>query len=290
MGPHGPLSVPLQQLLANNPQPLSQVRAEFPPVKLHRQVLGELLKRPIDEIAEPRTHQEYVDAVTSDPATRTLIYSYDAFFGSRNNALTEEAVYPSMEAKIYPLRVLTANHKATVFLCLQHYTQFIDAEVADHVPLHELTQSYPDYTGFSWMRFVWRLREIWPEALIVIINADELATNWAVIAALVSGQPAPQHLDGIEAYPMSCLAEPGRAAYAQALQTSPPQTIARWVALTSQVFAEFGPCQQINQRGADSAWTKQQIQHSKAAFDENLAALRNLDRVVLAGDFDLGCE
>lgn len=290
LGPHSPMNMPMQKLLIRNRDRLEEVAAEFPDTEMHRTILGHILKLPIDELSDPAAHHNYVENVLTNSSTRIVIYSYDAFFGSRKSVLSEDFVYPSLEKKIRPLRHLMTGQKSTVFLCLQHYTQFVETELKDAVSFQHLVQSFDEDNDFSWMPFVSRLRRAWPEALIVVVDETDLATHWAVVAALVCGHPKVQDFKNISRYAKYRLATEGRKPYRAALKESPPKTIAEWVSTTTRIFQEFGNYEPIVKRVVTSPWSPEQIELSIANLAADLDALKKLENVVLASDYNLEME
>lgn len=284
LGPHCPMSLPLQRLLANNRDALEEVRTEAPKVKLHRQIMAKTLALPTETLAKPQVKQAYVDAVRTQATTRCLIYNYHAFFGSRKNALKAGSLYPSLENKIPPLRQLTDGHQVTVFLCLQHMTQFIELELSHSPHLQHVTETYPKGLDFSWVHFVHRMKTIWPEALVVIIDADKLAQNWAAAAALVTGHPKAHRFQRITRFPLSQLAEDGRGPCRKALKASPPASIPEWTEVMSNFFDTYGPHVPIIRRIIASPWTEDQVAHSKARFTADLDALKAVENVALIDD------
>ncbi len=213
LGPHSEISLPLQRLLTQNSKRLHEVGSEFPPVKLHRETMNKMLKRTVLELASPSAHNEYLTSILEKTETECIIYTYDAFIGSRKNALVDGVLYPSLEKKIYPLRQLTQGHNVTLVLPLQHVVQFIDKELKNVPGLRKKLSSNPGDFSFSWLTFVWRIREAWPEARIVLWDVDEVAYNWPGFVALLTGYSNTLKFSGIENYTASCLAEKGRDSF-----------------------------------------------------------------------------
>ncbi|MCV3272670.1 hypothetical protein [Roseobacter sinensis] len=286
LGPHSPMSVPLQRLLSGNPGMLAEVRTELPQVKLHRNVMAKTLALPIETLAQPRIQQAYIDAVRTQETTRCLIYNYDAFLGSRENALRTGILYRALETKIAPLRQLTLGHQVTVFLCLQHMTQFFERELIRNPHMRHLTETYPEGTDFSWVHFVQRLQEVWPEALVVVLDADTLPQNWAAVAALVTGHPDAHKFHRLLQFPLACLAEEGHAPCREALRRTPPGSVPEWTALMSQVFAEYGTHVPILRKVIASPWSAEQVAHSKERFASDMETLRGMENVALLDDVE----
>lgn len=71
-------------------------------------------------------------------------------------------------------------------MCLQSYAQFVDKELEGHPELRERLHSDPYSLTFSWVPFVSRLQEAWPEENIVIFDSQDLAPKWAAIVAMIS--------------------------------------------------------------------------------------------------------
>lgn len=290
LGPHSPMSVPLQRLLGVNRDALREVGTEFPKAKRHREVLEQTLGLAAEDLADASVHRAYINSVLEHADTKCVIYSYDAFLGSRKNAIKAGFFYPSLEAKIAPLRQLTQGHQATLFLCLQHFTQFVEMELIRSPHLRHIVDNYPKNLDLSWVHFVHRMREAWPEAFIVIIDADELATNWASIAALMTGHAQAQAFNNIEKFPLGRLAEDGRKPYLKAFEATPPESVAEWTERTSQFFAEYGRHVPVIRKVIASPWAPEQVQHSKMKFKADLTNFAAIDNVVLASDLGLQPE
>ncbi|WP_299405893.1 hypothetical protein [uncultured Roseobacter sp.] len=286
LGPHTPLSLPLQRLLARNPDRLLEVGAEFPAAKMHREVLSSILKSPAHELATPAAYQSYVDTVLEYDETERVVYNYDAFIGSRKNALMDGFFYPSMETKIALLRQLTLGQEIALFLCIRHYTAFLEVELQNNELFGELVTSYPDQIDFSWTHFIWRLQKAWPEALLVILDADTLPQNWAPVVSLITGHPETHLFQNIGKYPASCLADAGRRPYLKSMKSKAPGSITEWTDRTSAFFQEFGTQDAILRKVIASPWKPDQVQHSKEKYDADMVALRSLENVVLARDLN----
>lgn len=151
LGPHSPMSVPLQRLLASNRKALHGVGTEFPQVKAHRDIMTRTLGLLKDGLAEDIAHKNYVETVLENKDTSCIIYNYDAFFSSRESAFRSGSLYPRMEKKLAPLKRLTEGQQVTVFLCLQHFTQFVEVELTRSP---HLIGSYSHSVDFSWVAFV----------------------------------------------------------------------------------------------------------------------------------------
>lgn len=284
LGPHSPMSMPLQRLLASNRTALHGVGTEFPQVKAHRDVMTRTLGLLKDGLAEDIAHQNYVETVLESEDTSCIIYAYDAFFSSRESAFRSGSLYPRMEKKLAPLRRLTDGQQVTVFLCLQHFTQFVEVELIRNPHLPHLVGSFPHNVDFSWVDFILRMKEAWPEALLVIVGADDLAVNWAKTVALITGHLDTHNFVNIEEFPLSSLAADGRAPYLEALSASPPSTVPSWTEVTSRFFAEYGHHVPIVRKVVVSPWSDAQIEHSKQKYDADLANLKGLDNVIMASD------
>lgn len=286
LGPHSPLSLPLEKLLGSNADRLREVRAEFPKVRLHRDTLTSSLSLPVEELSDPLTHQAYVSRVTTDPKTSCLIYTYGAFFGGRETALAAGHLYPRLEGKIAPFRQMTTGHQVTIFVCIQDFAQFAEAELIRSPHFKHLTETYPDGMDFSWVHFIYRMREAWPEAFIVIIPADTLAANWAGVAALITGHPSTYNFKNIVRFPVSSLAEDGRAPYLKSFRSEPPTSLSEWVSRTTAFFDEYGADVPIIRKVIASPWSEAQAAHSRERFATNLEALKSIDNVLVAQELD----
>ncbi|WP_299777494.1 hypothetical protein [uncultured Roseobacter sp.] len=286
LGPHSPVPMPLQRLLAANRTLLHDVGTEFPKVQMHRKTMANTLGLLTDGMPDQTAHENYLKMVLEHKDSGCIVYSYGAFLSSRKNALRAGVLYPSLEKKIAPLRRLTDGQRVTVFLCLQHFTQFIELELKRSPHLRHLVDSYPHSLDFSWVHFVCRMRAAWPEALFVILDAENLAVNWAATVALITGHPDTHTFKNIEEFPVSCLAENGRASYLQALKASPPQTVPEWTAITSRFFSEYGSHVPIIRKVIASPWSSNQIEHSKQKYEADLVNLRALDNVIMSSDVE----
>ncbi len=278
------MSVPLQSLLASNRKALRSVGTEFPQVKMHRSVMSRTLGLLKDGLTENVAHDNYLKTVLENKDTGCIIYNFDAFFSSREKAFRSGSLYPRMEKKLAPLRRLTDGQQVTIFLCLQHFTQFVEVELVRNPHLPHLVASFPHKLAFSWVDFVRRMKEAWPEALLVIVDADDLAVNWAKTVALITGHPETHTFDAIEKFPLSCLAEDGRDPYRDALANSPPPTVPSWTAVTSRFFADYGQHVPIVRKVVVSPWSDAQIAQSKQKYEADLADLKTLGNVVMARD------
>jgi len=253
---------------------------------MHREAMNKMLKRNVLELASPTAHDEYVESVLKKTETECIVYTYDAFLGSRKNALVDGVLYPSLEKKIYPIRQLTQGHDVTLFLPLQHVAQFIEKELK-YVPnlRKELYSKSGDFS-FSWLTFVWRIREAWPEAKIVIWNVDEIAINWPGFVALLTGYPNSLSFSGLENYTVSCLAEEGRNAFLSSLKSNPPANIPEWIDITSKHFSKYGKYVPVVERVVASPWSPEQVQHSRKKFAIDMKNCRSIQDVFLAHELD----
>lgn len=286
LGPHTSLSPPLQRLLARNAEMLRQVNAEFPGVKKHRDVLSGFLERPLNQMDSAKTHQSYVDTIRAQHDTRRIIYNYDAFIGSRANALSNGYFYPSLEAKLGPFRQLTHGHTVTIFLCLTHFANFVVTELKNSKQFREWVSGYPAAFDFSWIEFIERIQRVWPEAGIVLLNADKLAENWPLTVSLITGHENPQQFRGIENFPASRLTEAGHINYLKSLKESPPETAVDLAQRTSKFFAEYDSYDEILSKVITSPWSEDQLEHSKHTFDADILSIATMRNVELSHDLD----
>lgn len=282
LGPHSPLSLQLQRLLARNSDRLIEVNSEYPTAKMHREVLAEFLKLPASQLADGDTHQFYVDTVLDHDETRRVIYSFDAFLGSRKDSLGHADAYPSLERKVFPLRHLTNAHKVTVFLCLQSFAQFVDLELEGEPEMHEWLSSDPYNLTFSWVPFVSRLQDAWPEVKIVIFDSQDLAPKWAAVVAMITGHPLAHHFANIADYPSTCMNRKGRIAYRTFLAETPPKTLKKWIEATSFFCQKYGTRYQIPVDTRKDTWTPEQLDYSRQQLEHDFEKLRDLKNVALA--------
>lgn len=235
LGPHSPLSLQLQRLLASSSDRSTEVDSEYPTAKMHREVLAEFLKLPESQLADENTHQMYVDTVLEHDRTRRVIYNFDAFLGSRKNSLEYEKAYPSLERKAFPLLHLTSAQNVTIFMCLQNYVQFVDKELEGHRELRERLHFDPFNLTFSGVPFVSRLQEAWPEVNILIFDSQDLAPKWAAIVAMISGHPLAHFFENITDFPSTFMNKKGRIAYRRHMAEAPSQSLTGSKQLPSSV-------------------------------------------------------
>lgn len=284
LGPHSPLSVPLSKVLKRNADRLAEIETECPPSGFHRNALSKILNLPAAKLSDRNTHEMYVDFMLNKDNTRTLIYNYDAFLGSRKSALKNVDVYPSLEEKVAPLRLLTKAHRATVFLCLQSYTDLIEQELTGAPKLQRSLAANRENLKFSWVPFVSRLQSVWPEVEVVVIEANQLAVQWAAVVALVTGHPQSHLFKGINEFPVMKIEEFGQDPLQKAFAENPPETVGDWIKLSSHFFSEFGYQDPHEDRDYDPVWTLEQSQHAMRQFAADIEALRRMKGVQIASD------
>ncbi|MFC4214039.1 hypothetical protein ACFP4H_23475 [Pseudophaeobacter arcticus] len=284
LGPHSPLSLQLQRLLASNSDRLVEVDSEYPAAKMHREVLAEFLKLPASQLADENTHQMYVDTVLEHDRTRRVIYNFDAFLGSRKSSLEYATAYPSLERKVFPLRHLTSAQNVTIFICLQSYAQFVDKELEGHPELRERLYSDPYNLTFSWVPFVSRLQEAWPEANIVIFDSQDLAPKWAAIVAMISGHPLAHFFANITDFPSTCMNRKGRIAYRRHMAVAPSQSLRDWVEATSFFCQNYGSGSHAPAHSWEETWTPDQLAYSRQVLEQDFEKLRVLKNVSLANE------
>lgn len=284
LGPHSPLSVPLSKVMKRNADRLHEIETECPPSGLHREALSEILKLPEAKLVDGLIHELYVDFVLQNDNTRNIIYNYDAFWGSRKSAFKSMTVYPSMDEKIAPLRLLTKAHRATVFLCLQSYADLVEQELTDAPELQQLLTANSENLQFSWVPFVSRFQAVWPEAEVVIINANELAVHWAAIVSLVTGHPKSYLFRGINDLPLMEIEGFGQEPFRTALAANPPKTVGDWLKLSSQAFSDYGYRDPDEDLDIETTWTLKQSQHSMLRFAADIEAFRKMEGVHVASD------
>jgi hypothetical protein len=284
IGPHSPLSLPLQRILNRNARALLEVDAEFPPERMHRDVLKQSLKLPFSRLLENKTLQSYLDSVLEEDQTRSVIYSFDAFLGSRARSLSSNMTYPSLEKKVAPLRLLTTGSKISLFLCLQKYTDLIDNELKGDPDLRKQLARNVDNLLFSWIPFVKRLSEAWPEANIVILEAAELAPNWAANVGLITGHPDAHEFEGILDFPTSSISKEGKKALLQKTKSAQPASIYEWRKLVRPYFTVYGQTNFNFEQTKNSYWTTEQIEFSGEKFENEIVELVGMNNVFLAND------
>lgn len=289
LGPHSQLSLPFQKLLKRNSQKLLQVKAECPQPAMHRDTLRQVLKLPTADLADKKTHQIYVDAVLDKDDTRCVIYNYGAFLGGGKSALYDEVPYPKLEEKVAPLRILVGEQKATLYICLKTYAEWSTVKARHNSDLGLKLSAAPERLGFSWVPFVERLRSAWPESTLVVLRENELAFHWAAYVALITGHPNAHSFDGIDTFPLSTLANKGKAHLKILRAQSQPKSIRSWINQTMPVVSRFG-LQGITQDiGAGGIWTPSQIAQSEDIFEADFAHFQRMDNLIIAdkliGDF-----
>ncbi|WP_375699689.1 hypothetical protein [Pseudophaeobacter sp. TrK17] len=288
LGPHSPLAVPLQRLLACNSDRLAEVNSEYPGAKMHREVLAEFLKLPVSQLAGGDTHQLYVDTVLEQDQTRRIIYSFDAFLGSRKYSLEYAEAYPSLERKVFPLRHLTKSQNVTIFMCLQSVAQFIDWELEGQPELRKNLISAPYNLAFSWLPFVSRLQDAWPEAKIVIFDSQDLGPKWAAIVAMITGHPLPHYFASIADYPSTCMNRKGRIAFRRFIAETPPKTLEKWIEATSFFCERYGARNRKSDSAFEEIWTPEQLDYSRQVLELDFQKLQGLTNVVLAKELLVG--
>lgn len=282
LGPHSPLSLPLQRLLTKNASMLHSIEAEYPAPKMHREVLSQLLRLPYKTLAEEAVHEDYRTSVLEHDNTRSVLFNFDAFLGSRKNAIVKGEAYPSLEKKVGPIRHLTLHHNVSLFVCLKSFAAFVEDELKDNPDKQQKLASNPGCLNFSWVPLIQRLREAWPEALIVILDAEDLPVHWAANVALFSGHPRPYEFKGIENYVLSCLSENGRKHLSATLRKTPATSIAHWTAMVSKFFEHYGRHEPLLKKLVAGLWTPEQHEFSLEALQEDFYEMEKIENLAMA--------
>ena len=282
LGPHSPLSLPLQRVLTKNAPMLHSIEAEYPAPKMHREVLSQLLRLPYKTLAEEAVQEDYRASVLEHENTRTVLFNFDAFLGSRKNSIVKGEAYPSLEKKVGPIRHLTLHHNVSLFVCLQSFATFVEEELKDIPDKQQKLAASPGCLNFSWVPFIERLREAWPEALIVILNADDLPVHWAANVALFSGHPKPFEFKGIENYMLSRLSEDGRKHLSQTLRQQPALSISQWTEMVSEFFEKYGKHEPLLKKLVAGLWTPEQHEYSLEALQEDFYEMEKIENLTMA--------
>lgn len=282
LGPHGPLSVPLSKLLSQNTRRLKEAKAEFPAPRMHREVLQKLLKQPLEKLSNEDTQHMYTELVLEHDETRRVVYSYDAFWGSRRNAIKGLVPYANMEMKVQPLRALTSRGDVVLIVPIQPVADFIQQELSGTPDIQYALYQDPNSLNIAWTSFIQRLRSAWPEAKIVVFDTDDLPVLWTGLVELITGHPKPYEFAGILNYPGSKLSKEGREALFRIFRDLSPNSQTEWMELVSQCISKFGQQDHILSKMMSSPWADERRQYSEGLFVADIERIQQFEGVVLA--------
>lgn len=284
LGPHSRFSLPMQRLLNRNDGTLAECLIEFPQPKFHGEYLANFLKRNQLMLGSNHLYENYVGGVLQRADTRHVILSFDAFFGSRASAFKGGVAYPALENRLNNLRMLLQGQAATIFFCLQPAHEFFAQELADLPPEKRTSVLQLRESGLSWVPFLNRVRETYPEAKVVVIDQTELGRQWAAVVQLFSRCPLALEFDGLDDFSVSELRQSGRDAYRDALKNIYRLSIREWLEVADEYYSQYGTRRLRSVKSGEIVWSEAEDERSWLQFDEDLEAMGTMNGVTLVAE------